>query len=375
VEKTQTKISVQSCPSCGSSRSFKDGLRVLSDGSGAQRFLCRDCGHRFSEKTNKLSPINSSRQLCAVLQEAKKLDTATETKTVVGENKGKLVEFAWRLKKRNLCEQTIAQRTFYLNKFLEKGADLEDPDSVETILATEKFTSSQKYSYVQAYRSYTKIFKIAWDPIKVRYQPKQPFMPTHEEIEALINGSGKKTATFLQVTKDTGARRGEICKIKWIDVNTENKTISINEAEKGSRNRTLRVTDKTLAMIQNMPKTYSPYIFNPNVDAIKRNFQVARDRIARVQQNPRLKQIHLHTFRHFFASDLLKKTKNLPLVRDSLGHKSIINTERYTKTVVFKEEEYYTAVAKTVDEARKLIEEGWTFDVEINGNWIFKKAK
>lgn len=36
------------CPECGSVRVFKDGLRVLSDGSETQRFLCHDCGHRFS---------------------------------------------------------------------------------------------------------------------------------------------------------------------------------------------------------------------------------------------------------------------------------------------------------------------------------------
>ena len=364
------------CPKCHNKKNWKNGKRKTDFGS-IQRYKCtnKECNSRFSQNTYMGYLPTESHQLCAILQEAKKLDTTTENKTVVGENKGKLVEFAWKLKKRNICEQTIQQRFFYLNKLLEKGADLGNPDTVETILATEKLTSAQKYSYVSAYKSYTKVFKIAWDAIKVKYQPKEPFMPTHEEIEALINGSSKKTATFLQVAKATGARRGEICKLKWTDVNTENKTISINEAEKGSRNRTLKVTDKTIAMIQNMPKNYSPCVFNPNPDAIKRNFQVARDRIARVQQNPRIKQIHLHTFRHFFASNLLEKTHTLKTVQDALGHKSIINTERYTKTVVFKEEEYYTAIAKTVDDARKLLEDNWTYILEIDGIKIFRKPK
>jgi hypothetical protein len=64
-------------------------------------------------------------------------------------------------------------------------------------------------------------------------------------------------------------------------------------------------------------------------------------------------------------------------VRDALGHKSIVNTEIYTRTVKFNEgnEEYYSATAKTVDEARKLVEDDWTYVCEIDGFKIFKKLK
>lgn len=37
------------CPECGSRQLYRDGLRYLADGSNIQRFLCRDCGYRFSE--------------------------------------------------------------------------------------------------------------------------------------------------------------------------------------------------------------------------------------------------------------------------------------------------------------------------------------
>jgi integrase len=368
------EMASRECPNCKSKKNWKDGVRETAFGS-IQRFICRECGFRFSDSKglNLDSDSYGVSQLCAKI-EAKKLDITTETKTVVGKSE-KLIDFAWKLKKRNLCDQTIALRTYYLNKLLEYGANLNDPDSVETILATEKFTPSQKLHSVTSYRSYTKTFKIAWEPIKVKYQPKEPYMPTNEDMNALINGSGKSTATFLQVAIDTGARRGEICKLKWTDVNFENKTISINEAEKNSRNRTLKVHDKTIAMIQRMSKKYTPYIFNPNPNVIKKSFQSARYKLSIVQQNPRLMQIHLHTFRHVYASNLLRKTLTLKIVQDALGHKSIVNTERYTKTVVLKEEEYYTAIAKTVDESRKLLEDNWTYILEMDGVRIFRKAK
>ncbi|MEM3627732.1 MAG: hypothetical protein QXZ25_06910, partial [Candidatus Bathyarchaeia archaeon] len=39
------------CPECGSAKTWKDGLRYLADGTAVQRFLCRNCGLRFSEST------------------------------------------------------------------------------------------------------------------------------------------------------------------------------------------------------------------------------------------------------------------------------------------------------------------------------------
>jgi hypothetical protein len=37
------------CPQCGSKSLYKDGLRYLKDGDTVQRWLCRDCGYRFSD--------------------------------------------------------------------------------------------------------------------------------------------------------------------------------------------------------------------------------------------------------------------------------------------------------------------------------------
>jgi len=43
------------CPSCSSQKIYRDGLRPLATGETVQRFLCRSCGHRFSESSKKLN--------------------------------------------------------------------------------------------------------------------------------------------------------------------------------------------------------------------------------------------------------------------------------------------------------------------------------
>jgi integrase len=312
---------------------------------------------------------------------AKNLDATQKTESVAGTSpiteqdaKGKILEYAWKMKKQGQAETTIETRIYRLNKLVQKGADLMNPDTVETVLATESWTPANKRFFVMAYLSFTRAFGIAWKPIKTHYEPKQVFIPLEKEIDALICGCGKITGTFLQVLKDTGARAGEGCKLKWIDVNCENNTISINNPEKGSHSRTIKVSTKTIAMINALPKK-SEYIFTPNVRVLQSTFARSRKRLARTLQNPRLLQIHFHTLRHFKGTMEYSRTKNILWVKQLLGHKRIENTEVYTHLINFEDEEYHSATAEKVEEAKQLIEKGFEYVCDMEGIKLFRKRK
>lgn len=58
-----------------------------------------------------------------------------------------------------------------------------------------------------------------------------------------------------------------------------------------------------------------------------------------------------------------------------LGHRSIQNTLIYTQLVNFESDENYSATATTVEEARKLVEAGFTFVCDMEWVKLFGKRK
>jgi integrase len=221
-------------------------------------------------------------------------------------------------------------------------------------------TASSKFNTVKAYKAFAKAFKLKWEPVKIRYEAKEPFYPLEEEIDLLINSCSKNTATFLQVLKDTGARCSEARKIQWTDINEKNNTITINHPAKGSRSRTVKVSEKTLYMIKRLRKNHGDYIFNPTFVSQRKPFNTTRKKLAERTQNPRLLKIHFHTLRHWRASREYEKTGDIYAVKDLLGHKAISSTDRYQHGS-YSSDEYVTKRPKTSQEEDALITAGFDY--------------
>jgi len=351
------------CPRCGNSAPFNNGHRY-SYGLEIQRFKCKKCGYRFSDPT-ALKTVRDNKEISQQNKLSRGLALATleNKETSAGINttqQGLIFEYQWKMQKRQLAKTTIYNRSIWLAQLVNYGADLKNPETVETVLATEEIPAATKRNIINTYATFVKAFKLSWEKPRNKYQPKQAFDPLEEEIDLLINASGRITAAFLQVLKDTGARAGEARKIQWTDINEKNHTIDINNAEKGSNNRTVKITEKTISMLKNLPKKNGEYIFSPKCASMRQSFVNKRKELALKTQNPRLLKIHFHTFRHWRASREYEKTGDIYAVKNLLGHKSIINTDRYQHGS-FSSEEYITKRPKTSIEEDNLINAGFEY--------------
>jgi len=102
-------------------------------------------------------------------------------------------------------------------------------------------------------------------------------------------------------------------------------------------------------------------------------------RLAYKLGNPRLNRITFHRFRHWKATTLCHKTKDILYVMNFLGHKNIKNTLIYIQLeeALFKREneEFICKAAKTVEESKKLVETGFDYIRENEGIKLFRKRK
>jgi integrase len=367
------------CPQCRGKRLYRDGLRCLSDGSTVQRWLCRDCGYRFTlghTLSKENNPITTSRQICVSLQGAKNLTSATETKTVAGTSqqdvKGKVVEHLWDLQKQGRKPSTVKLRGRLLG-ILARSADLSNPESVKAAIARINKSDGYRFQLVAAYSGYLKSFGLSWERPSYRQTQKLPFIPLEAEIDVLIAGMGKKTATFLQTLKETAMRKGEAYQLLWKDVDTERGTITINAPEKHGLSRTVKVSNKLLAMLKQLPMENEKVFTNPLY--IQGSFYAQRKQLAAKLQNPRLLNIKLHTFRHWKATMEYHRTKDILHVRQMLGHKDINTTLLYTQLVNFESDDYHVKTAKTLKEACELAEAGFEYFTTIEDAQVFRKRK
>jgi site-specific recombinase XerC len=92
-------------------------------------------------------------------------------------------------------------------------------------------------------------------------------------------------------------------------------------------------------------------------------------------QNPRIDAISFKTLRHFKATMEYHKTKDILHVMQLLGHKDIKNTLIYTHLVNFESGEFVCKTARTVDEARALVESGFDYVTELDDVKLFRKRK
>ncbi len=361
------------CPECGSTRVWKAGLRYTNFGE-IQRYVCRDCGFRFSDPefsrkiTNSSYDKQGSRQICVPLTEGMKNLVKVETRTKnalresAQEQKGELVAFGWHMKTRGLSDATIKQRMYRLNVLVKKGANLEDPETVETILATSEWRPANKKIFANCYKAYTTYKKIEWQKPKITVPQKEPFLPLEEEVHQLIAGCGKKTSTLLQLLFETGCRIGEAALLQWQNIDFKSRNLKINCPEKGGNARTIQLSQELLAMLKALPKREDIHIFNPNVRTLSSTFARQRNRLARQLQNPRFKQIHFHTLRHLRATLTYYKTSgDILKVKYLLGHKRLDTTGRYAHYQAFRNEEYVVKRVNMRKEEDQLIEDGFQF--------------
>jgi len=301
--------------------------------------------------------------------------TATCCKASPKDLQAKIIEFV--VKRENQGYKSTRKLVYTLSHLQRLGADLRDPESVKKVLAHAPFEAATKNVYACAYEAFLKFLGGQWERPKYECTRKIPFIPLETELDQLIAALSPTLAVFCQILKETGARAGEVVKLKWTDVDFERRLIRINNPEKGSNPRIIKVSEKCINMINRLPRKKET-IFK-NLNTINSSFNLQRKRIAAKLNNPRILKISFHTFRHWRATMEYHKTKDILYVKELLGHKDIKNTMIYItiEKTLFKEsnDEFTVKVASSLEEFVKLLEVGFEYVGDYEGKKVLRKRK
>ena len=209
----------------------------------------------------------------------------------------------------------------------------------------QKIISGKLHQANQHFRNLRTFFNWAVDndyinqsPIDRMKPPKLPekkptWITVHELDIILSNVNSSQLKDVYQILFYTGMRASELLSMTWSNINLEEKLIFIRNSQtfttKSGKERAIPMNDKVYNIIYRQPTRFrgellflkNGFIFS--VDYISKQFKKA------LRNTGLNEDIHLHSLRHSFASNLMKEGANIYFVSKLLGHAKVSTTEIY----------------------------------------------
>jgi len=281
--------------------------------------------------------------------------------------------------KRNAYADTTTKAVGKRLRHLQRNCNLEDPENVKTFIGNKTASNAYKETLIEAYDILMRSINQDWNkPFYKRYD-KMPRIPTTEQLNKLIAHARTRMALFLSMSKDLGTRPIELTWLKIQDIDLKNGTVNITSA-KHCNARALKLKTRTLDMLKQFIKkknlSQTDRLFPTTSRNVCDSYRRLRNNLAQKLQDPTLKQIRLYDFRHYYATMLYHKTKDLLHVKARLGHKDLRTTLRYTQLLeALENDEYHCKTATNVKQSTELIEAGFEYVTEQDGLKLYRKRK
>jgi integrase len=194
----------------------------------------------------------------------------------------------------------------------------------------------------------------------------------------LIANSGKSMSIKLQLSLETGLRPVELMHLKVKDIDLTQRLVYPTTAKHGS-SRTLKISQQLATKIQEHIITdklnLNDQLFKGNPTKYGKHYRETRNYLAKKLNDPTIKTIRLYDFRHYFATMLYHKTKDILYVKQQMGHKRIDTTLIYTQLLNLNEDEWTCKTATNIKEDQELLEAGFEYITERDGLKLYRKRK
>jgi len=155
-----------------------------------------------------------------------------------------------------------------------------------------------------------------------RYCSKEELQRIFKVLQDKENNhkNNKPSIAFIKLLIYTGARKSEIAKAKWTDLQGDTIVLEEHKTDDKDDARKIFLDDNALDIINNLERKGSKIVNVTYID----NFWKS------VREKADCKDLRLHDLRHNFASYAYNNGLTLAEISTLLGHKSLQSTKRYS---------------------------------------------
>jgi integrase len=167
---------------------------------------------------------------------------------------------------------------------------------------------------------------------KWKHDSGRRYVPSEEDFWKAFNAAAPEDMAFLLLMLHTGARRGELYRLQWSDVDLDQGKIRLGTRKTGHGGLVyhwLRLTTPAMGALQEQRKRMrSMFVFSlPDGQP----FRYRNKYMERLCRRAGVKAFGFHAIRHLSASILAREGVDIPTIQGILRHQSPTTTARYLR--------------------------------------------
>jgi integrase/recombinase XerD len=213
--------------------------------------------------------------------------------------------------------------------------------------------------YAKMIKSFMKWYGEPVDDFKVKVPKSLPPYTDDGDISKLLSAITNKRSHKGCIVRDllmtelalkSGMRRGELANLAAGDIHGDFLMV---RGGKGNKDRLIPLAATLAKRLQNFTKN-----MEPNEKVFKLKGPSITMKVKQFARRAGLNDLHTHTLRHKFATDLLERGANIKVVQELLGHENLNTTEIYL-----------SLMPSSKNDAIELLEHGKGNEFDIPEGW------
>lgn len=222
-----------------------------------------------------------------------------------------------------------------INQFIAKNRGTLSNSTINRylFLLSAVITTARDEWKVRTYNLKPSKFKLKEPAENVKYLKDWSIAKT------IIDRAAPHLKPIIYTALYTGLRESNILNLKWENIDLNNRTITLkikDSTTAGGKIHTVPIIEQLAQILHNQPRI-NEYVFNFHGKPIRsirsswKNIFYKRNgkNFTNELKDPALPYTNFHTLRHTAATWILKKTGNLRITKEILGHSNINTTMKY----------------------------------------------